>query len=115
MTELETSVYCTTRFEEYHCWPDAPEAVSHLRNLHRHLFHVKVEVSVDHDDRDVEFQLLKRQVEQSIERIKDDLEDNHWSCEAFAAQLFDRVNGDFACRLVEVTEDGENGAIVRRQ
>lgn len=55
-------VFCRTSFEGVHCWPDAPEPVFFLRTPHRHMFQVEVHVEVPHNDRAVEFILLKRNV-----------------------------------------------------
>lgn len=105
-----TNVFCTTRFEGFHRWPDAPPEVAFLAVRHRHVFHVRVEVAVEHNDRDVEFIMLKRAVEQWIEtrRLTDAVA--NWSCERWADELLQA----FDAERVEVSEDGENGAIVTR-
>lgn len=103
------AVYVTTTFEGFHRWPDAPNPVGFLRELHRHTFHVRLEVKVNHDDRDVEFILLKREVDGWIAE-KTLAETDTWSCERWARELMDR----FDAIRVEVSEDGENGAIVTR-
>lgn len=107
---MKTRVFCRTRFEGFHRWPEAPEEVGFLRSLHRHEFHVEVTVDVDHDDRDVEFILLKRQTDQAIERLKHTNDTKSWSCERWAQRLLHKLN---ASRVV-VSEDGENGAVVTR-
>lgn len=60
-----------------------------------------------HDDRDVEFILLKREVEQAI-RDQNGVGTDGWSCERWARHLVESLD------LVrcEVSEDGENGAVV---
>jgi 6-pyruvoyl-tetrahydropterin synthase len=103
-----TRVFCTTSFEGFHRWPDAPEEVAFLRARHRHRFGVRVEVAVSHDDRDVEFILLRRAVEAEIARVQAVLDDGTWSCERWAAHLLTA----FKAVRVEVNEDGENGAVV---
>jgi 6-pyruvoyl-tetrahydropterin synthase len=105
---MMTKVYCTTSFEGFHCWPDAPEPVAFLRVLHRHRFNVRVEVRVRHDDRDVEFILLRRAVEVEIARVQATKDVKTWSCERWASHLLET----FEAVRVEVNEDGENGAIV---
>jgi len=101
------SVYATTTFEGFHRWPAAPDPVAFLGTLHRHLFHVRVEIEVTHDDRDVEFVMLKRDIDEWI-RQRTLAETETWSCERWASELMQAFN---AVR-VEVSEDGENGAIV---
>jgi hypothetical protein len=104
-------VYATTRFEGFHRWPDAPDEVAFLRDRHRHVFHVRAEASVSHGDRDVEFILLKRAVDRTVGAIKYEYDTSTWSCEQWAECLLGRLKLD----RVEVSEDGENGAIVERR
>jgi predicted glycosyltransferase involved in capsule biosynthesis len=107
---LKVRVYATTRFEGFHRWPDAPDEVAFLRNRHRHVFHVRAEKAVSHDDRDVEFILLKRAVEAEIKTVSLEEETETWSCERWASELLQRLQLD----KVDVSEDGENGAVVER-
>ena len=110
-------VFCTLQVEGIHCWPKCPfDEVAYLRDPHRHMFHVKAHKYVTHSDRDVEFIMLKRQiVEYLIFKYADrDNEDpfmctfGAMSCEMIAKELIDK----FDLYKCEVSEDGENGAIV---
>lgn len=104
------TVFCTTRFEASHSWPAAPDPVAFLRDPHRHEFHVRVEVRVDHDDRDIEFIMLKREVDRFI---AEDLGEVNFSCEMYADAIKAHVEDEYGRPArVEVSEDGENGAIV---
>ena len=98
-------VFITTQFEGFHCWPDAPNEVGFLRDIHRHIFHVKAWAQVDHGDRQIEFILLKRKIDQYIASIVKPIS---WSCEHWAEHLLQQ----FGLASCEVSEDGENGAIV---
>lgn len=102
-----------TRFVGYHRWDEAPDHVSHLRETHRHEFHVKVKVEQFHDDREVEYLTLKREVDDILETFPSDLGES--SCEMIAKDiiyvLHKRYDNDRDYR-VEVFEDGENGAVV---
>ena len=100
-------VFCTTVFEAIHWWPNAPESVGYLRNRHRHLFHVKVWKLVEGLDRQIEFITLKQAVNEKIAVLKCQKCET-WSCEQWAVAIMKNVG---ACR-VEVSEDGENGALV---
>lgn len=114
MKALAKYVFCQTRFEWFHRWPDAPEEVSFLRTLHRHEFHLKLSVSVSHDDREVEFILLKRWVEAEVIpaiRLMWDFKSCEMICEKVAEMTFDKWEG-VSKVTVEVSEDGENGATV---
>ncbi len=101
-------VFATLRFEGFHAWPAAPDEVAFLRDRHRHLFHVRAEVTVAHQDREVEFILLKRRVEAEIQKVLAEQPTEQWSCEAWALYLWRELGLD----RVEVSEDGENGAVV---
>ena len=113
----ETTVFVTTHFTGFHHWPEAPEEVAFLRNRHRHVFGVKVEVQTDHSDRDVEFFILKKSVDDSIQNVVlPTLEEQpSRSCEMMAHQLYHLLqNLGYIVKSVEVNEDGENGAVVKK-
>lgn len=96
--------------EGIHKYPDAPEGVVFLRNPHRHIFHFRVTVDVFHNDRDIEFILFKRELENQY--TGGTLEMNHKSCEMLAEELIGYISTTYPGRniSVEVSEDGENGA-----
>lgn len=103
----EMSIYATHRFEALHRWPGASGKVAFLRHPHRHVFHVRAEVKVTHDDRQVEFLGLQRRLEQACARLKGKALARTWSCEHYARALGQALG----CTRVEVSEDGENGAV----
>ena len=108
---MKTRIFITCRFAAFHFWKDAPKEHAYLRDLHRHVFHVRLEKAVEHDDRDIEFIELKTRVQkhcQSYLAIRAKVEG--LSCEQMAIRLLERFEAD----LVEVSEDGENGAIVTK-
>lgn len=110
-------VFATTRFVGFHNWPGAPEQFAHLKSPHRHVFHVKVKVLVQHNERDVEFQYLKTLTEKAIKELAfaRPLEKAHpFSCETMAQEIGKRLNTKHKLEVVEVSvdEDGENGSIV---
>lgn len=118
-----TSVFVTTKREFIHCFPESatiPELcagdeldVSFLAHPHRHMFGFRVETNVFHDDRDIEFIQLKRQLEQYLDTFPKDL--GRKSCEQFAIDIINHLSSLHENRnwTVAVDEDGENGAIVR--
>lgn len=107
-----TAVFCTTRFVWFHKWPEAPESVKYLRDLHRHEFHVKVYVLAKHDDRAIEFQTLKLQVDEYILFHKQTWSESS-SCEMLAKDILSGLRvRELPVFSVEVLEDGENGALV---
>lgn len=103
---LRTYIFVTTQFEGFHCWKDAPDYVSFLRSRHRHIFHVRIEKEVHGLDRQIEFITFKQQVETLI-RAKFESFTFAFSCEQIAHILLDA----FQASRVEVSEDGENGAV----
>jgi hypothetical protein len=55
-----------TSFWGIHHWPAAPEEVAFLRNPHRHHFKVEIECNADHDDRELEFFMVKSRIDRFI-------------------------------------------------
>lgn len=100
--------------EGVHCWPNCNlSECEYLKNLHRHQFHISAFKEVTHDDRDIEFiqfghelrnYLTTRFFDQSLKLLN--FGSN--SCEHIADMLF----SEFHLLRCEVSEDGENGAVV---
>jgi hypothetical protein len=119
-TTLLTAVFSTFDFVGFHQWLSAPDEVDYLRHRHRHLFKVRVEIAVEHTDRAIEFHMLKRNLLEHVlsgrkVNVFDELELDSASCEDVALQILQAVVEWHPGRpyyRVEVSEDGENGAIV---
>lgn len=116
---MQTTVFCRTKFEGTHCYPEAPEEVAYLRQPHRHIFGVCVEVEVFDNDREIEFIMLKHVVDkwiQGLRKANGCYDCGAMSCEHMATMIMsylkEKVKGDRRCWKVTVDEDGENGAIV---
>ena len=110
-------IWVTFQKEGIHKYPAAATdpklaEVSFLGNEHRHIFHFRVELEVFHDDRDVEFILLKRELESLYNTGT--LQLNHMSCEMLANELAVYIKERYPSRdiRIEVSEDGENGCRV---
>jgi len=109
------------RFEGVHRWEecDLPQ-VKYLQELHRHIFHVRVEVEVRKNNRQIEFIDLKHLLQDMMygefdrypdgDDSSDVLHLGFHSCEDIAEMIFIEFKAD----LVEVLEDGENGAVITR-
>ena len=112
---MKTFVYVTDRFEGFHYWPAAPESVSFLRQIHRHMFGVKLTVGVSHSDRDVEFFLLKKDLAAGIVSLQRQLSAQpSMSCEMMAQFIYEYIQRlGYKVSEVEVNEDGENGSILK--
>lgn len=109
--------------EGIHCYPAAatdPKLktgdeydVSFLANPHRHVFHFRVRIAVQHDDREIEFIQFKRWLESLYSG--DVLKLNYKSCEMIADDMLSQIIGRHPGRSIEieVSEDGENGGILQ--
>jgi hypothetical protein len=109
--------------EGIHCYPAAatdPKLktgdeydVSFLANPHRHVFHFRVRIAVQHDDREIEFIQFKRWLESLYSG--DVLKLNYKSCEMIADDMLSQIIGRHSGRSIEieVSEDGENGGILQ--
>ena len=124
MTE-KIKVFCTFRQVGFHNWPNAPEEHKYLAQLHRHEFHVRVEVEVVHADRAIEFIKLKQIAKTAFQQLGWQQQSlagminfGSRSCEVLAKHLrlhlLDAYPLDDIPKItaIEVSEDGENGARV---
>lgn len=115
------TVFCTTSFEGIHNFPAAPPEVAYLASPHRHTFNIRAEVEALDDDREVEFIMMKHEIEKAITLWSHpNSDDRVWnmgsmSCEQLSiriAKLLDELYCKSSLRLIVVTvdEDGENGS-----
>ena len=124
MTEPTTRmIWVTFEKEGLHKYPaalDDPNLktgdeydVSFLGYIHRHIFKFKVSIGVNTNDRDIEFIQFKRWLEKLY--AEKTLQLDFKSCEMMAEDLYAQINARYPGRSVwiEVSEDGENGALVR--
>lgn len=113
-------IWVTFQREGIHCYPAAAsdprlatgdwDDVSFLAHPHRHIFHFRVAISVEHSDRAIEFIQFKRWLERLY--AGGTLVLDHRSCEMIADELYAQISQRYPARSVEITvsEDGENGA-----
>lgn len=117
-----TNIVVNLRMPGIHRWETCtiPE-MSFLKDYHRHMFHIRCEKQVFHNDRDVEIIMFKKSIQDFMREKysgKDDIfftqtgDDclffDYRSCEHIAHEIVEH----FDLSLCEVLEDGENGAIV---
>ena len=107
-------IWVTFQKEGIHKYPAALEdpelgTVIFLGYHHRHMFHFRVELEVMHDDRDVEFIMFKRELEELYSFGTMELD--YKSCEMMARELAEYIRDKYPDRdiVIEVSEDGENG------
>lgn len=119
MNELKTFIGIRFDVEGFHKYPDASknhgDRVKFLEQPHRHIFKFNCKKRVNHDNRDEEFILLKREALEYINRTYPIFETRVYdfgslSCEMIATRLLKQFDFD----SVEVSEDGENYAVVEK-
>ena len=115
---MRTLAVVKIEFDGLHCWKDCPiPEVDFLGKEHRHKFYVTVKIGVDHDDRAVEFFMVKADLNRLIHELylKTSL-GNHIlgsrSCEMMAKEIHDGFAPHYNVLFVSVYEDNENGAEV---
>lgn len=100
------------QFEFCHRYASAPAEVSYLRELHRHMFNYEVELEVYHDDRELEFIMVKHEIDDYLSR-----RESNWTDETSCEQMAECIGlclqakyGFERSLSVSVFEDNENGA-----
>ena len=108
---MKSKIIIKTQFEGMHRWKDAPDEVFFLKDPHRHIFYVEVEMSVNHDDRELEFILVKRSINEFLAEAMGEIDS---SCETMAKQICEFLEKKYGKRSIRVAvlEDNENGGIV---
>lgn len=114
---VEATVWATTEFIGMHRFPDAAKlfpARAYLEHPHRHKFFVRVEMPVNHHDREIEYHELKDWLDSEIAYTQRNggfpLAS---SCEALAQMILRwlmNVHGGRTWYQVTVSEDNENGS-----
>jgi hypothetical protein len=105
-----TRVWVTTQFTGFHHWAEAPDILDFLRQIHRHVFHIKLWIDAT-EDRQYEFFMVKEVVANSIARTNQDQ-----SCERLAHDIWSQTKDYYHASGLTITggctvsEDGENGA-----
>ena len=128
MEHAQRKIWVTFQKEGTHMYPGADtdpklatggwDDVSFLGVPHRHIFHFRVWIDVEHNDRDIEFIQFKRWMErlyQEVDSSTSVLQLDHKSCEMMADDLYIQIADKYPGRAVwiEVSEDGENGALIK--
>jgi len=119
--EAKRKVFCTFRVPGLHFWSGAFGEGKYLHAPHRHIFHYRVEIGVGETDREIEFIGFKHDLQNWVYEVYapgphgGDVDFEERSCEILAEELLDYIMDIHPgrCVLVEVSEDGENGAIIR--
>lgn len=100
------TVFAKVLFEATHNWPGCDiNEVSYLKNEHRHVFHITAYAKIDHDDREIEFIVLKHRIEEWLLNRYPKRQLGSKSCEMLALEIM----AAFGLSKCIVSEDGENG------
>ena len=120
MAQAQRQIWITWQREGIHKYPAAltDPALADVQFLgypHRHIFHFRVWIDVFHNDRDLEFIQFKRWCESLYHGQGAVLSLDHKSCEMMADDLYIQIASRYPGRVVhiEVSEDGENGALIK--
>lgn len=103
-----------TQYPGFHAYENAPEKVAFLRDRHRHLFKIECTIQVFHDDRELEFFLVKDLLETQVIPFVT-MRSNLGSCEQQAERICDGLRtayGDHRYYQITVSEDGESDGVV---
>ncbi len=114
---ISRKIWVTFQREGIHCYPEALNKselsdVSFLGHPHRHIFHFKITINVEHDNRDIEFIQFKRWLEELYSNNV--LQLDYKSCEMIGEDLIGTIRTKYPKLTyisVDVSEDNENGAI----
>lgn len=119
----ERKIWVRFQKEGIHCYPAAATDpalatgdrydVSFLGTPHRHIFHFRVWIDVEHSDRAIEFIQFKRWLENLYNNGT--LQLDFKSCEMMAEDLYLKIAEKYPNKEVwiEVSEDGENGCLIK--
>lgn len=112
---MMTEIWTRVELPGIHHWPEAPEHRGYLAGPHRHLFVITVWVPVDGTNREVEFHDLQDMVRAVWGAVTRDCGAS--SCETLALEMAAELRTRFRVdpSRVEVSEDGESGAVVTWQ
>lgn len=108
---MKKTIIVTFQLEGWHHWAEAPQERYYLRSRHRHLFHFRVEATVSHSERQLEFHDLLDMARPLAQMALTSASAKGWSCETIAEDVLSRLK---EASSVEVWEDGECGARIER-
>lgn len=113
MSQKKLSICVINQFDALHKFKDAPEEVSYLRNLHRHTFIVTSKIEVFHEDRELEFYMVK----DYIKTLLDDTSSlgGNMSCENICSYVLQNLKNKYGTNrdyIISCSEDGQNKAIL---
>ena len=117
---MKAFIKIKNQFEGIHRYKDAPDEVEFLKYDHRHIFTIRSKIQVFHEDRELEFIMVKRLIQRYLNERGDHSGCYYLgnkSCEQIAVEIYDLLKDRFGERKisVEVSEDNENSAIIEEE
>jgi hypothetical protein len=116
---MKTYVIVRLQLDGEHNFPAAKELfpeVAFLAHPHRHMFHIEAKREVFHDDRDVEFIMFKRDIQDYLKQMYYKPERRMHIFGAMSCEMICKdIMNQFQCKSVTVWEDLENGAEIIRE
>ena len=103
------------QFEGFHHFPEAPNEVDFLRKPHRHIFHCEVKLPVTHNDRELEFIMVKQHLQRFVAK-KYNFDLGKCSCEMICEDLLAEITQKYGLRkdiTISAFEDAENGGVLQ--
>lgn len=111
-------IYITVRnqFDAIHKYENAPDEVDYLRNPHRHTFYITSKIQTFHEDRELEFYMVKDFIHEQIPALFDALNEK-MSCENIASFIVECLTQKYCTEQfremeISVSEDQQNEATV---
>ena len=111
---ISKSISVSFQWSGTHRWPGAQGTHEYLKHPHRHLFKGRAQIEVFHDDREIEFLAVLDYLNEQVLVKYRNLGER--SCEWVAKDIIEHLTnryGDGRDIQVYISEDGENGAVVR--
>lgn len=96
----------------FHSYPDAPASCAYLSERHRHVFTIRCEFKVSHNNREIEINTMQEQLAGTLqEEFGSPCEFGSYSCEDVAQWLLNRFP---EMSETKVLEDGFGGSVIQR-
>ena len=109
---MKRKVLTYNAIEGFHRYPNAPEFCTYLSARHRHIFVIRCEFEVSHNEREIEINEQQHVIEKMLtKRFGSPCELVDMSCETIAELIMKEYK---SCTKAEVKEDDYGGASLSR-
>lgn len=109
---MKRKVLTYNAIEGFHRYPNAPEFCAYLSARHRHIFVIRCEFEVFHNEREIEINEQQHVIEKMLtKRFGSPCEFGDMSCETIAELIMKEYK---SCTKAEVKEDDYGGASLSR-